>query len=130
MPAWNDSYSVGVAAMDKQHRKLLGLLEQLGTLTSPNAAADFSTALYELNDYGMVHFAQEEQLLAEHGYDISGQTQSHNEYLTKIAEFSMQAMEGEQDGRGLYDYVKAWWLNHILVDDMAYKLYLNERGVY
>ena len=66
---WKDEYSVGIEAMDDDHKKLLNLINQLQTAVHYYTGKEFEEkALDELVDYTKTHFKREELLLEENDY--------------------------------------------------------------
>lgn len=128
METWNETYSVGVRAMDEQHRQLLGYVEALGDLLITRDNELMHELLARITDYGRQHFAAEERLLEQHGYPVAEQRAAHEKYIEWIAETNFQAIEGVPLSE-LYEYLRSWWTKHILGEDMRYKAFLNSRGV-
>jgi len=70
---WKDEYSVGIESIDKQHKKLLGLINSLQTAVYFSTGEEFEQqALDELVDYTKTHFSYEEGLMEQHatGYSM------------------------------------------------------------
>ena len=67
---WRDEYSVGVASVDFEHRELIGLINKLygNLLTSADrdAIGDFLGEVYAKIS---AHFALEEKIMRDRGYD-------------------------------------------------------------
>jgi hemerythrin-like metal-binding protein len=90
---WNDTFSVGVAEMDAQHRKLLILINQL---VDCHAARDgmtsekFHDVLSGMFDYAQVHFKAEEDYLQRIGYpQLSAHEKEHVAFVEKMTTYSM-----------------------------------------
>ena len=83
---WKSDYSVGIASIDAQHRKLIDLINSLQT------AVDYSTgevferkALDELVDYTKTHFKFEEDMMEQNGYpDFESHRESHVRMIAKV----------------------------------------------
>ena len=66
---WTDEFSVGVNSLDEQHKKLIGIINQLiEHHDDANSSGDISPFLTEMLEYAFTHFCDEEQLLLEHDY--------------------------------------------------------------
>ena len=126
-PVWSPEYSVGVASLDRQHRRLLGLCQAAAAITAQGE--DFRSAilpiLEQMRHYAQEHFRTEEALLAERGYPgLDAQKLEHQAYSDALAEFIFSASLKILDPDSVGQFLTDWWLEHILISDMAYKKYL------
>jgi len=75
---WKDEYSVNIAEIDKQHKKLFELAERVYTMANLDDDYDdydeIMDVLKELKDYTVYHFGYEEQLMDKYGYE---RTEAH-----------------------------------------------------
>ncbi len=123
---WSDEFSVGSAVLDDQHKKLIGMMNQL--IDTPNVDSN-SAAITELLDnminYATTHFVDEERLMGTHNYaDLPTHQAQHVDFMKKTAEFC-SVEEGTVVVHDFSDtvlaFLRQWWINHILRDDMGYK---------
>jgi hemerythrin-like metal-binding protein/PAS domain S-box-containing protein len=128
---WNDSYSVGVPALDDQHKKLVGLINRLAdchAASNCGSSGAFHEVLSRMFDYAQVHFKAEEDHLHRIGYpQLAEQKIEHAAFVGKMASFSMAAAEGAQDAAAVHRYLKAWLLSHILESDMQYRPFVESK---
>ena len=67
--AWDDSIEIGFPTVDEDHRKLVGLLNELfAACFAAQGPAVLTRIVDELVDYTKYHFEREENFLAEAGY--------------------------------------------------------------
>ena len=129
---WDASFSVGIEAMDRQHRRILGLVSELRERVEAHPGSPVpEEILSDLTRYALEHFQEEEALLARHGYpDLEGQAEEHRAFVREVAAQCMGSFEpsGMVAG-GLLTFLEGWWRHHILVTDMAYRDFLQARGV-
>jgi hemerythrin-like metal-binding protein len=122
---WNDAYSVGVVAMDDQHKKLFGMINRLADCHAARncgSSGVFHEVLSRMFDYTQVHFRDEEDYLQRIGYpQLAEQKMEHAAFFRQMATFCVAASEGIQDEAAVYHYLKDWWLPHILESDMQYR---------
>ena len=129
---WRDEFSVGVEEMDRQHKKLLAminkLIEEQHTLTDPQTIAELLDGMV---DYAQEHFRAEEYLMAEYGYDRKDrQEKQHKEFLDKTYSFMSASEVGPNIlSVALLDYLSSWLINHILTEDMQYKEFFRGKGL-
>jgi hemerythrin-like metal-binding protein len=119
---WKDSFSVGNAHLDEQHKGLIALINMLddADMTGP--------VLEQLQIYGEEHFRDEERLMEEAGYDG---LPAHREQHAAFVEWLESAHQAQRRGEvaallrdGVRDYLKNWLVNHILVSDKDYAPHL------
>lgn len=127
---WRDEFSVGVTAMDLQHKKLLAMINRLiaerNVLTDPKTIADLLTGMI---DYADEHFRAEEFLMAEYDYERkSAQEMQHKAFIDTTQSFCSAADLGPNIlSTALLDYLSTWLIQHILTEDMQYKEFLKAR---
>lgn len=129
---WDESFSVGVSEMDRQHRRIIDLINSLIEKHEIEVDSEIiSDTLTRMLEYANEHFRREEQYMLESGYpDYSRQREEHNEFKKKTALFSIDIIKGKATiPKEILTYLKDWWTNHILESDMRYKDFFSERGV-
>ncbi len=129
---WNDEYSVGVAEIDRQHQKLVGMINRL--ISEQKVLTDSSTIaemLTEMTDYAQEHFRAEEFLMSKYGYQFKDQqARQHEEFIVKTQEFySVSDIGSNILSKALLDYLSSWLVQHILEEDMKYKDFFNSKGL-
>lgn len=76
---WDEKFSVGVAAVDHEHRELIALVNEAHErLVRPGAAEDL---LGEIHARIAAHFALEERLMQEQRYDGYAEHKADHERL-------------------------------------------------
>lgn len=129
---WKDEYSVAIAEMDDQHKKLIVMINRLiadqKSLTDPETIAALLT---EMTDYAQVHFRAEEYLMAEYGYEQKSQHEKqHQEFMDTTMSFCAASHIGPNIlSVALLEYLKAWLVDHILQEDMQYKDFFQSKGL-
>ncbi|MGW8192706.1 MAG: bacteriohemerythrin [Desulforhopalus sp.] len=129
---WRESFSVGVAEMDTQHKKLIGMINRLimeqKKVTHLETIADLLT---DMTDYAREHFRAEEYLMAEYDYDRKSiQEQRHREFIDKTISFYSATDLGPNIlSNALLEYLSSWLVGHILTEDMQYKEFFRQKGL-
>ncbi len=129
---WKDEYSVGIKAIDDDHKMLLKLINQLQTSSLYYTGEDFDkTALNELLEYTKFHFSREEKMMEENGYPgFEAHRKQHvnmtDEVVRKVNEYEADSEKTVED---LLDYLKKWLINHIGGTDKKYSAFLIEKGL-
>ena len=129
---WHPNYSVGVATLDGQHKKVVGMINKL--LANPDVdvrSETVSDVLGELTAFAFEHFREEERLLEEHGYPgLPEHKEEHRAFRRKVVDLCRAATShAESVPSDLLEFIGRWWIEHVLASDMRYSSFLEERGV-
>lgn len=129
---WSDSMSVGVARIDKEHQGLIDLINLLHSeMLAGKSKEVLGPVLDKLIAYTKLHFAAEETLFRTHGYSgAAGHTKEHEVLTQKAVELARDFKAGKSViGAPVLNFLRDWLTNHILKQDMAYKLFFASKGV-
>ncbi len=127
---WDDSYSVGLPEIDRQHKILVDLVNELNMIYELKLDEIFvHRVLQGLIDYTAFHFSFEEDLLERSGYDgFVMHKEKHNKLVQQVMAFKQQF---EAEGVAILDDLMVFltkWLNkHIKVFDKEYGKFLLEK---
>lgn len=125
---WNETYSVGNAEMDEQHKKLIDIINKLfKSFKEGNAQEISSEILYEMIEYSNFHLNSEEKLLYKYNYTEKDKHEKlHEEFRKKTNELKFDLKNSSEGSHyKLIEYLKEWWTNHILVEDKKYSNFLS-----
>lgn len=129
---WEDRFSVGVRAMDEQHKRLVAALNDLHAAMSVGQAKTVTgTLLNTLVKYTREHFAAEEGLMTRAKYPrLVEHRGKHKDLTGQVEQFVERYERGELAlGVDLLTFLRDWLMTHILKEDRAYGPWLNEHGV-
>ena len=125
---WNESLSVSVPLIDRQHQQLVGLINSLHEeMTKGQGRAILGETVEGLVRYTKVHFAAEEGLFEVSDYsDCVAHKQQHRDFVERVTDFQ----QGLADGRlmltlDVMDFLADWLVLHIRGTDSAYVPYLD-----
>jgi hemerythrin-like metal-binding protein len=124
---WSHTYSVGSEEIDKQHKKIM---ELLNSLHNANQAADaknkVGSILDELVNYTVYHFGTEEEMFARLNYsDGEYHTQIHKKLIAEVQNFLEMMKANEESAKEkLMVFLTDWLKDHILGDDKKFGNYL------
>ncbi len=124
---WKDSYSVGIEAVDHEHRELIDLINTAhaeltasggGDSGGRNASAIFGDIYKGISS----HFALEEKFMREHGYDQLDDHKSDHERLLDELRDIMDDYDdggdvGEAESARLSERLGAWFARHFGTHD-------------
>lgn len=108
---WKPSYSVGIPAVDFEHRQMISMINGLyGQLESAPEAPTVAAVLGEIHAQISAHFALEERLMREAGYgEYVAHKGSHEELLEQIRDLMDFYGDDPQAGRALLQRSLADW---------------------
>ena len=124
---WEKKFELGIPDIDKQHKHLVGLCNQLhGDIMSGRGGKTWrmalSDALRETVSYATTHFSLEEKLMAAAGFDgLPAHKVRHQEFIEKISEmFSSFDTINLQAALEFSKFLYEWILQHIAYEDKLY----------
>ncbi len=133
---WMDEYSVNVAAIDKQHRKMFEIGEKIYNLVLLKDRFGnydkIAEIFEELKLYTLYHFEFEEKLMEKCNFkDIESHRLEHVFMIKKLQRIEKKGIDSNQKEAtvDLITFVSDWIAEHILKTDMRYKPFLAEKGV-
>lgn len=130
---WKEQYSVGIPAMDADHKKLLNLINHLQTAIHYQTGDEFEKeALTDLLTYTRQHLKNEEDLMAEFNYPgLAPHRELHNEFIRQAESFVQQYnLHGHEALEKLADYLRDWLLHHINGSDQEYGEFIQNSPQY
>ena len=122
MMEWNDGLKVGHSLIDRDHRKLVALINALGDAMSTGQGKDVCGGILdELVNYTRTHFAMEERLMSEYGYaDTAAHKAEHAGLVRDVIAFQRQYAAGTAMlSVSLLHFMMEWLTHHILESDQA-----------
>ena len=120
---WNDRLSVCIEEIDDQHKKLVGIINQLyQAFKAGTASEQLNQIVEQMYDYTDYHFETEEKYFRKFGYEDSEEhTKEHKAFLKKALEFKRDQRNGKVTAP--YEvmlFLKNWLINHIMGSDQKY----------
>ena len=117
---WKNHYSVGVEAVDHEHKELIDLInrlydEHLAKGVKPTIEAFFGDLFKGIS----AHFALEERFMREHGYDQLTQHKTDHERLLDELRDIMDDFESDKEigSSELAQRLDAWFSRHFETHD-------------
>ena len=130
---WSDDMSVGIEVIDEDHKKLLGLINDLERAVYYHMGESYERqALKELVDYTKYHFEREEGMLQSNGYpDFDAHKKEHEAMIGKVKEFC-EAYNRDRAAviDKMAEFLRSWLVNHIQGTDQKYVPHMHEKGVH
>lgn len=120
---WSDDLAVGNAFIDSDHRKLIGLINDLHDATAEGKGTEvLGVTLSNLIKYAAAHFRREEDEMARIGY--SGAI-AHRQEHEKLVREVLSLQQKFNDGNAMLTvnvskFLKDWLVNHIMKTDITF----------
>jgi hemerythrin len=124
---WKDEYSVGTEDLDSQHKDVMKLINRLIDYTSSSMPSEkFADILHDVHKHYIEHLEYEVQLLKKLHYPaFEEHNDLHEKYHETIALLTFDASEYDDlIPQKLLDFLNHLWTEHLLVEDMKYKEFI------
>ena len=127
---WTDEMSVGVNAIDNDHKKLLSLLNELDHIIfsdEPSNKAAIESVMSELIDYTIYHFDREEALMVVCEYPGFDKHKRAHEALKAQVNSFMDSYKQDPDSfepKTIRIFLNLWLVDHIMTMDKDYESWM------
>lgn len=130
---WSDEYSVGIKAIDEQHKKFFAIINKLNDAIDKREMKEgLFEILNELKEYANFHFGFEEKYFKEFNYDgAEAHKKVHDAFDAKINDYLKKYKNNEIEvSFELIDLMENWLINHINDVDRKYIKCFHEHGMF
>jgi hemerythrin len=131
---WTDAYSVGVAEIDDQHKRLFELISRAGDLEKRCSESELHDEivrmLVKLNLYTIYHFETEERIMEANGFaETALHKREHQGFVEKLEQMHPEndELKSIETLHEIAAFLETWIKNHILKTDFKYKALLIQR---
>jgi hemerythrin len=129
---WNASLSVGVDEIDKQHQKLVQMINELhDAMRQAKGASVLGPLVTSLIDYAGTHFKTEEKYFVRFAYpDAEVHKKAHADFTAKVLDFKKR-FEANTVGLSMdvMNFLSDWLQSHIKGTDKKYGPFFNANGL-
>ncbi len=129
---WGPKLEVGIGIIDKQHRGLIDLINELNEAMVDGRSMEVMGGIFdELVKYTHIHFGEEEGLMQKHGYEsFEEHCHEHLVFTTQMAMYRQSFDEGSMKvGESVLEYLRSWLISHITSTDRGYISLFKKSGV-
>lgn len=115
--SWDDEFSVGIDAIDRQHKHLLGLINKIDDVIQNGGTYEkFAPIVTDLINYTNRHFAHEEKLMDEnHCPDLDRHKRSHDRLREELLHWQEKVAKARaEEMREHMLFLRIWFPGHIL----------------
>jgi hemerythrin-like metal-binding protein len=120
---WSEDFSTGYADIDRDHKMLIGMINQLAIPENREDVTVLEFTLDELSLYVSYHFSREEKLMESLEYtDLDNHRAVHKAFIDELEETNSSFKLKRQDlGDRVLLYLRDWLRDHILhVDKISF----------
>lgn len=129
---WEPGLSTGIAAIDEQHQRLIGIINKLyESMKSGKSRELIGKVLNELASYTDYHFSTEERAFDSYGYERTAEHKAqHATIIKEVASLISKHQRNELSvSMETLDLLMKWITEHIKQQDMAYVPFLKGKDV-
>ncbi|UCB55037.1 MAG: bacteriohemerythrin [Thiotrichales bacterium] len=118
---WSDELATGIGVIDSQHKRIIHYINQLEDARALNEPDLVKEVLINLTDYTLSHFAFEESLMEDAGYEAAAiHSKTHDSFRDRIRSYNDRFSTGEDVSEELSKLLNVWLIEHIANDDSSY----------
>ena len=124
---WLDSYNTGVELFDKEHHKIIELINSmLAAITEKSEKEIFVNICDDIIAYTEYHFAHEEKAMTLVNYPGIKEHIADHKWLKQEAErFKVIIINNFPEGtKDMLIFLRQWLIDHIQIVDKQYSAYL------
>lgn len=129
---WHTDMSVKITEIDQQHKYLINLLNELfDAMIKGKADSIINEVVDSLIEYSNFHFSVEEKYFDDYEYPGAEHHKlAHVFFIDEVKNFKKEIGEGRKTvSVDVFNYLKDWLTDHIMVSDKKYSKYLIGKGV-
>lgn len=121
---WGPQFESGIASVDEQHRRLVGIINRLGEALIDGSATEAGIlALFDdLAAYAQFHFADEERVMAAAGVSprhVADHCLHHRQFVEQLGGLWKSRASVPNAPEVLHGFLSSWLTFHILDEDLA-----------
>lgn len=130
---WTDGFSVGIQAIDDQHKILIDTINKLHEAMCAGRGREVIAEIYEeLLDYTVYHFSTEKSLMHFYGYfgdELRQHRDEHKAFLKTSIALQRKLQAGDECLTIVtMNFLRDWWSEHILSTDQELGRFLRQKG--
>jgi hemerythrin len=124
---WSNEFCLGISEIDSQHKMIIEdinfLIENHDCIGSASLNQEI---IKRLDKYAKEHFATEEKYLRKFNYpNLENHIKIHEAFKMNTVQSAVKVMKGHENvPEETLQFLKKWWTNHILNEDMLFKNFL------
>jgi len=117
---WKKSYEIGVPEIDMQHRRLVGLINELSdAMMARQGHSSIERVLAGMVDYIQIHFTTEEEAMQKINYpSLHEHRQEHLNLTSQVLDLKERyTSDNDLDSQEVLNFLCDWLKTHIIISD-------------
>lgn len=130
--SWRSRYSVNIETIDDQHKKIFDLLNKYFDGIFKGASTSSAIGILEdIIQTSRDHFFHEEDLMQLYEYPgLYSHKQIHDYFINEMKDIQKHIETNAAPvSLGSGDYIRKWFVNHIMASDKPYSTFIRLRGI-
>ncbi|MDX8340426.1 hemerythrin family protein [Draconibacterium sp. IB214405] len=124
---WREEFNTGIHRIDLEHRIFLELMNSFKfALNTERPKGELLRILTEIEKYAVFHFISEENCMSMIDYP---ELKDHQIHHFELLEQLNLVKYGEHEFSKFYDFLKDWFINHTVSEDMKLKEFVSENNI-
>jgi len=125
---WTPDLEIGISVIDGQHHRIVDYINSLADVVQHRDRRVVRRIIGDLIDYTYSHFAFEEALMEEAGYEfLAIHQRTHRSFCERVDQLSAGFDAGQDVVEPLTVLLKTWLIEHIMSDDTSYAALVREK---
>ncbi|RLA77596.1 MAG: diguanylate cyclase [Epsilonproteobacteria bacterium] len=119
MIEWNDGLTLGIKAIDDEHKELLKIINELSQAHSNNETRETKESLFKvLTSTVIEHSRNEEKILEDNNFsDLDEHINAHNKFINQIPKIKTKYFKDDASAKEVVLSLVDWLFQHIIEDD-------------
>ncbi len=124
---WKDVNGTGVPILDEQHRGIVSTINSFYYFYQEGHSSEaLVPTIKMLEQYVAIHFKTEEELMRKVEYPGLEEHIKLHKVLEEKTRSIAREIAGMEDAGMVLKFLRAWWLNHINIEDKKYAPYMEK----
>ncbi|MFW5499993.1 MULTISPECIES: bacteriohemerythrin [unclassified Maridesulfovibrio] len=122
---WKEKYSLENEHIDKQHKFLIQMLNDLAEAGPGDKESAACTCLSRMEKYAQEHFQDEEKLMRDNGYLLLDEhIKEHEGFIRQLEDYKEAVFTKYVPFQDMLEYLNNWLVEHIIKSDRKYARFM------
>jgi hemerythrin-like metal-binding protein len=128
---WSPRYEIGIRLIDRQHRQIVDIINELYHLDSSRERGVMRDVFAKLMHYFETHFRDEEDLMEKNAYPgFALQKKEHDAFIDTICGYHREFLKGQAlVPINVFNAVWDWFAHHIVKVDAEFQPFAVEKKI-
>ena len=131
--SWEPGMSVGVSVLDEDHKRIMNMINRFYNALCDGEGKDtLDEIFHDLMVYINLHFESEEAMLKQTHYPGADDQKAHHKAMAARVVAEKKKYEQNENSKApieMLNFLKDWWVDHIMNLDRKYAAHLKAHGL-